>query len=68
MDNNVLNKIIKEEMTKSEISSLITNKIDSKLSSREFEKIVKEISTEVINNLFKVLWQRNNMWKHSVKS
>lgn len=55
-------------MTKSEISSLIANKIDDKISSREFENIVKEISTNVINNLFKVLWQRNNMWKRSIQN
>lgn len=61
-------QIITEEMSKSEVSSLITSKIDSKMSSREFEKKVKEISASVLDELFKVLWQRNSFWKNSVKS
>ena len=60
-------QIINEEMNKSEISSLIQNKLDSHLSSKDFEKKVKAITSSVINELFKVLWQRNSFWKDSVK-
>ncbi|MBR6516965.1 MAG: hypothetical protein IKT40_09045 [Bacilli bacterium] len=62
-----LYEIINEEMTKSEISSLINNKIDSNMSSKDFEKKVKEITTSVISELFKILWQRESFWKNSVK-
>lgn len=60
-------KIINEEMSKSEITSLIQSKIDSNISSRDFEKKVKEITSSVINELFKTLWQRNSFWKDSIK-
>ena len=60
-------RLINEELTKSEVSSLIKSKIDDNLSSKDFEKKVKEITTSVINELFKILWQRNSFWKDSVK-
>lgn len=60
-------KIINEEMSKSEISSLISNKIDSNMSSHEFEKKVREITSSVVSELFKILWQRDSLWKNSIK-
>lgn len=60
-------QIINEEMSKSEVTSLIKSKIDSTISSKDFEKKVKEITSSVINELFKILWQRNSFWKDSVK-
>lgn len=61
-------RLINEEMSRSEITSLINSKIDSNMSSKDFEKKVKEISASVINELFKLLWQRNSFWKNSVKN
>jgi hypothetical protein len=46
---------------------MIDRKLGSAIDSRDFEKKVKEISAEVISNLFKILWQRNSFWKTSVK-
>ena len=61
-----IQRIICEELTKSEVNSMISSKINSTLSSREFKQKVKELSTDVLNELFKLLWQRNNIWKSSV--
>ena len=61
-----IQRIICEELTKSEVNSMIRSKINSTLSSREFKQKVKELSTDVLNELFKLLWQRNNIWKSSV--
>ena len=67
LSDKMLYNIINEEMSKSEITSLINNKIDSNLSSKEFEKKVKEITSDVVSELFKILWQRESFWKNSVK-
>jgi hypothetical protein len=68
---NILEKrliqIINEEMSKSDVTSLIQSKLDTHLSSKDFEKKVKEITSSVINELFKVLWQRNSFWKDTIK-
>ena len=65
--NKRISSLINEELSKSDVSSMIMNSIDSKMSSKEFEKKVKEISSEVISELFKILWQRNNFWKGAVR-
>lgn len=52
-----------EEMTKGEISSLIASKLDANMNSREFRKKVKEIAADVVNEIFRILWQRNSFWK-----
>jgi hypothetical protein len=62
-----INKIINEELSKQEIISLISNKIDSNMSSKDFEKKVKEITSNVVSELFKILWQKESFWKNSVK-
>ena len=61
-----LQQIISEELSKAEVNSMISSKLNSTLSSREFKQKVKEVSADVINELFKLLWQRNNVWKNSV--
>ena len=61
-----LQQIINEELSKSDVNSMISSKLNSTLSSREFKQKVKELSADVVNELFKLLWQRNNIWKSSV--
>ena len=66
LNEQILRSIIEQELTKSEISSLIANKIDDNLSSAAFKKKVKELASDVVSELFKILWQRNSFWKSSV--
>ena len=66
LNEQILRSIIEEELTKSEISSLIANKINDNLSSAAFKKKVKELASDVVSELFKILWQRNSFWKSSV--
>ena len=47
-----------EELSKSDVSSMIDRKLSSSLDSKDFKKKVKELSAEVVNDLFKILWQR----------
>lgn len=61
-----LQQIISEELSKSDVNSMISGKINSTLSSRDFKQKVKELSSEVVSELFKILWQRNSFWKSTV--
>lgn len=58
-----LNEIITETLTKSEVSSMISSKIGDSIGSREFNKKVREIAADVVNEIFRILWQRNSFWK-----
>ena len=62
INESVIKDIIEEELTRSDVNSIISDKI----SSQEFKKKVKELASEVVNELFKILWQRNTLWKSSV--
>lgn len=59
---NIVRGIIEEELTKSDVNSMISDK----MSSQEFKRKVKSITADVVNELFKILWQRNTLWKSSV--
>jgi hypothetical protein len=62
-----LSNILNEEMSKPEVVSLIKQKIGDNLNSKDFERKVKEISSSVMEEFFKILWQRKSFWKDSVK-
>ena len=65
--NDKLTQLINEELNKTEVMSLINKQFDAKMSSKEIEKKIKEISASVMEELFRVLWQRKSFWKDSVK-
>lgn len=50
-------KLITEEMKKSDV-------IDIVKKDKDFEKRVKEIATDVITELFRILWQHNGIFKN----
>ena len=62
-----LSNILNEEMSKPEVVSLIKQKIGDNLNSKDFERKVKEISSSVMEEFFKILWKRKSFWKDSVK-
>ena len=64
INKNIVKNIIEEELSRNEVNSMITDK----MSSQEFKKKVKSIAADVVNELFKILWQRNTLWKSSVAS
>lgn len=66
VNENRLYSIINEELSKDDVSSLINQKISSELSSSDFKRKIREISADVVSELFKILWQRNNTWKSAV--
>lgn len=60
------NKRLHEDVSKSEIENIVSNKISSSYDSREFKRIVKELTAEVIEDLFRTLWNRSSTWKGGV--
>ena len=50
-------KLVTEEIQKSDV-------IDIVKKDKDFEKRVKEIATDVITELFRILWQHNGIFKN----
>lgn len=67
MNDKRIRQIIREELTKSDVNNIVQSKLSSHLNSNELKKKIREITADVISTTFKVLWQRDNFWKSSVK-
>lgn len=59
--------LMNEEMTKTEISSLVMSKLSDFVNDKRLEKRIKEITANIIDELFKTLWQKKTFWKNDVK-
>lgn len=55
-NNEKIISLITEEMKKSDVMDIIKN-------DKDFEKRVKKITADVVTELFRVLWQHNNIFK-----
>ena len=55
LNEETLVKLIKEELDKSDVINIAKK-------DKNFEKRIKEICVDVVNNLFKLLWQRRNFY------
>lgn len=63
MDERRINRIITEEITKAEVNSIVQDKIASSYRGSDFDKAVRGIAADVVDKLFKILWQQSNTWK-----
>ena len=61
-----ISQIISEEISKRDVESITSRKISSLYNSSEFKKAVKKITADVIEDLFKTLWNRSSSWKGGV--
>lgn len=62
----LIRQLVNEEVTKNEVASIVNNKITSTLNSSDFEKKVRSITSKVMSELFKTLWQKRSFWESSV--
>ena len=61
-----IREIINEEISKTEVESIVSNRLSSAYNSRDFKKAVKDITADVIEDLFRTLWNRSSTWKGGV--
>ena len=61
-------KIINEEITSSEVRSIVNSKIEDFLKDKEFEKRVKELTTDAMERFFRTMYNKRNFWKSELKN
>ena len=66
VSDNRISEIINEEISKTEVNSIVSNRLSSSYNTREFKRAVKDITAEVIEDLFRTLWNRSSTWKGGV--
>lgn len=59
---------INEELTNSEVRSMINSKMDDFLKEKEFEKRVREISSDALEKFFKMMYNKRGFWKSEIKN
>ena len=48
----------KEALTKSDVQKIFKDE----LKSKDVEKLVRKISADVLKDLYRIMWQRSNVW------
>ena len=57
LNKEILTEMIVEDLKKSDVISMVKN-------DKDVEKWIKEVASEVITELFRVLWQHNSLFKN----
>lgn len=63
-----LKRIINEELSKSDVQSMINSKLDSFLRERELKKTIREVAVDVLDDFFKELWHKRGFWCNPLKN
>ena len=61
-----IDEIITEEISKSDVNSIVANKLSSSYDSREFKDAVTNIVADALENLYRVLYTRSSSWKGGI--
>jgi hypothetical protein len=61
-----IKQIINEEISKTDVEAIVSRKLSSSYDSRDFKKAVKEVTADVIEDLFRTLWNRSSTWRVGV--
>lgn len=57
-----------EEITRAEIRSMIDSKVSDYLKEKEFEKRVREITTDAMEKFFRMMYNKRGFWKGELKN
>lgn len=63
----MLKKIV-EDMTRSEVRSIINSRMEDYIKEKEFEKRVSEIASDAFERFFKMMYNRRNFWKGEIRN
>lgn len=63
-----IKQIIKEELNKTEVRSMINGRIEDLFREREFKKAVRNIVVDVIEEYFREMWRKSGFWKNPLKN
>lgn len=61
-----IDRIISEEISKTDVERTVASKLASSYDSREFKKAVKEIVADAIEDLYRTLFNRSSTWRGGV--
>ena len=60
-------RTLREDLSKNDVEGMISNRLSSYGNSADFKKAVREIAADVIEDLYRTLWNRSSSWKGGLK-
>lgn len=68
LDNKRIDEIIREELTRAEVNSMIDSKLTSYQKDKELRREIRSIAADVLEDFFHELWRKNGFWKAPIKN
>jgi hypothetical protein len=59
---------INEELTKAEVRNMIDSKVSDYLKDKDFERRVREITTDAMEKFFRMMYNKRGFWKGELKN
>lgn len=63
-----LKRIIKEELNRTDVRSMIDSKLEDLVKERMFKQKVREIAVDVLEDFFQQMWHKKGFWKSTLKN
>ena len=64
----ITKKEIKDFMDSTQATKIVVKMIQDELGTKNIDDKIVDLSTKVVVELFKTLWQRKSFWESSLKS
>lgn len=64
--NENLQKIIKEELTRQDIRTMISDKLNSYIKKNEIENEIRKIVPDILEDFFKMMYNKRGFWKNNL--
>ena len=65
---NITKKEIRDFMNSSNATKIVVKMIQDELGSKKVDDKIVDLSTKVVVELFKTLWQRKSFWETALKN
>jgi hypothetical protein len=65
---NIAKKEIRDFMNSTQATKMVVKMIQDELGTKKIDDKIVDLSTKVVVELFKTLWQRKGFWESALKS
>lgn len=67
INSNAIRQMVSEELSRADIRSIVNDRIHEFLREKEFENKIKDITSEVFEKFFKMMYTKRGFWKNDIK-
>ena len=65
---NIAKKEIRDFMSSTQATKMVVKTIQDELGTKKIDDKIVDLSTKVVVELFKTLWQRKGFWESAIKN